>query len=329
MSKVLIVDDNLDTLFTLKQVIQGQTDCEIVTADSGQDCLAMAGVEDPDVILLDIQMPDMDGFTTCELLKADERTKHIPVIFLTAAYKDVGSKVLGLQIGADDYLTKPIDNRELMARLSVALRMRQSEDELRAQMVKLQEQATTDITTGIANRRCFEERLAAECQDAERHERTLSLLMIDIDHFKTVNDGYGHQMGDHVLKEIANVLRESVRGTDTVARYGGEEFAVILREPQKDGEDGAAAAAERIRRTIANTPLVTIGRNESLYVTVSIGIASYPEDAVFPAPLLEAADQALYYAKRSGRNQVASASSPWAYIAQLEQQCITQDLPEL
>lgn len=320
MPKVLIVDDNPDTLFTLKQVIQSQTDCEVVTADNGQDCIAIAEVENPDVILLDIQMPQMNGFTTCELLKADERTQHIPVIFLTAAYKDVDSKVLGLQIGADDYLTKPVDNRELIARLEVALRSRQNEDEMRETLSELQRLATTDPTTGVFTRRYFEERLEAECQAAERYNRALSLLMVDIDHFKRVNDRYGHQMGDHVLREIANILHASVRGTDTVARYGGEEFTIILIETQKEGEDGAIAAAERIRHSIASDPIVTIGRNSPVTVTVSIGVANYPADAVYPKALVEAADQALYYAKRSGRNQVASFSSPWTFLSQLEQQ---------
>ncbi|MCS6862783.1 MAG: diguanylate cyclase [Abditibacteriales bacterium] len=319
MAKILIVDDNPDTLFTLKVVIEKMTSHEVLLADSGDQCLALAHEHNPAVILLDVHMPLQDGFTVCERLKADESTKHIPVLFLTAAHKDVSSKVLGFEIGAEDYLLKPIDNRELIARLEAALRKRQAEDEMRATMAELERLATTDPLTGAINRRHFEERLQAECQRAERYKRTLSLLLIDVDHFKEVNDTYGHPMGDCVLREVANVLRASVRSTDVVARCGGDEFAVILLEAEKEDGDGARAAAERIRRSVEASPVFTIGQNNPVRVTVSIGVASYPEDAVFPAHLIEAADRALYHAKRNGRNRVVCAASPMVFIEQLEE----------
>ena len=287
--KVLIIDDDPASLALAKQWLK-RDGHNLITAANGEDGLRKAIVENPDLILLDVQMPGKNGFQVCHELKSDARLRNIPVIFLSAA-DDPREKVRGLDLGAVDYVTKPFDKFELPARVRAALRTKRLQDLL---MVY----SEIDSLTEIYNRRVLMERLEQEWERTRRYSTILSFIMADIDHFKKVNDTYGHPKGDEVLERVAGILRRSVRGADIVGRYGGEEFAVLMVNADSDN---AANAAERYREMIQNQQFLS--RKGDFSVTVSFGIAdSRGKKSV--NQLIAAADRALYKAKNSGLNKV-------------------------
>jgi diguanylate cyclase (GGDEF)-like protein len=292
MMKVLIVDDSEDSLAIAKARLAGEG-VQIITAPDGPGALATARAQRPDLVLLDIDMPGMSGFEVLRRLKADTELCMIPVIFLSGS-GGPEAKVQGLDLGATDYVTKPFDAFELRARVRAALRTKRLQD-------LLLEYARLDPLTALANRRAMEERLAQEWSRLARHGGRLSFLMADIDHFKAVNDRFGHPVGDLVLQDVARAMASHCRQTDLPARYGGEEFALIVPDVPADG---AATLAERIRQTVeANSRLA--GAAE-VRVTVSIGVAD-SQGRHSPEELVSAADKALYEAKNAGRNRVVSA----------------------
>jgi two-component system, cell cycle response regulator len=290
--RILIIDDSPDALAVAKARLAHEGH-EILCAGGGCEGLEVAGRESPDLILLDVDMPDLNGFDVCRRLKADAGLCMVPVIFLSGS-GGPEEKVKGLDIGAVDFVTKPFDAFELRARVNAALRTKQMQD-------LLIKHAKIDPLTGLPNRRALDERLAQEWARVLRHGGHLSVIMADIDHFKNVNDQFGHPAGDEVLRQVARLLVEGCRESDMPARYGGEEFVVVAPEATA----GAAADfAERLRTSICARPLEVHG--QAVEVTASFGVADH-EGLDTPEEMIQAADQALYRAKNAGRNCVKAS----------------------
>ncbi|MCB9610966.1 MAG: diguanylate cyclase [Sandaracinus sp.] len=295
MGRVLIIDDS-EAIHALLDVRLRDESLELIHALDPRRGLELARAHSPDVILLDVDMPDQDGFEVLESLRGYPETKLVPVLFLTGAM-DTETKVRGLELGAMDYITKPFEVAELKARVRAALRVKALQDELLAF-------GRIDPLTGLWNRRYFDSRLAQEVSEALRTQRALGLLMIDADHFKRINDTHGHPAGDAVLQQLGAWTTHAVRATDVVCRYGGEELAVLL--PGADRNPGLTVA-ERVLHAVRNGTV----RHEGieLRVTVSIGLAwldswNVLDPKACATTLLRHADRALYDAKRAGRDRV-------------------------
>jgi len=289
--KVLIIDDIEDDVRIMEKCMRSQG-YDVITARTGEEGLRLAKEKLPDVILLDIMMPDIDGYKICEELRGTYETRDIPIIFVSAKV-EMANIIEGFRRGGDDYITKPFSLQELAARVSAAMRVKERQDRLKMMSI-------TDELTGLYNRRYLNERLREEVERARRYRYPISCLMIDIDRFKEINDTYGHQVGDKVLAELGKLLRNTTRVVDIVARYGGEEFLIIL--PMTNLK-GAKTVAERIRR---NVQQARFGGDLELPLTVSIGCAELNPlegDEMDPDLLVKQADQALYEAKKT-RNAV-------------------------
>jgi two-component system, cell cycle response regulator len=305
-SRILVVDDSRTQLEWLVQVLLREG-YDVVSAATGREAIVKTRTLAPDLVLLDMILPDMDGLEVLRLVKARPDDPFLPVIILSVK-SDVASKVEGLRIGADDFIAKPFAEAEILARCDAMLRIKSLQDQLRATRRSLEEQSVTDSLTGLKNRRFFDERLPEEFRRAQRYSDPVSLMMIDLDHFKEVNDRYGHQMGDVVLRDAAAVIRSSVRDPDICARYGGEEFAVIL---PKTHLGGTLTVAERVWRGLKDkvyrqeVPAVGQAFVAEVRVTASLGLAFFPSKDIVSAELLvKFADEALYQAKRQGRNNI-------------------------
>jgi diguanylate cyclase (GGDEF)-like protein len=302
-AKILVVEDSRAQLDWLVAVLE-RDGYDVRTAGEGKDAIRKVRVDPPDLVLLDMILPDMDGLEVLRIVKARPEAEFVPVILLSVK-SDLDSKVAGLRIGADDFLAKPFAEAELLARCAAMLRIKSLQDQLRRTQQKLAEQVITDELTGLKNRRAFDERLSEEFLRAARYSDPVSLIMIDLDHFKRVNDQYGHPFGDVVLRGAAERIRASTRDPDICARYGGEEFAVIL---PKTHLTGALAVAERIWKQMGSWEVpfpAGAAAAGGIRVTASIGIAFYPsKDITTPELLLRFADEALYQAKAAGRNTI-------------------------
>lgn len=282
---------------------------EVTWVLDGMSVFRVAKTQHIDVILLDLILPDMDGNKVCSWLKQDEATKGIPIIMLTAM-DSIAQKVQGLEAGADDYLAKPYDEIELSARVYAALRTKflrdelsHKNEELKAMLKKVEALSITDPLTGLFNRRRFEDVLEPEFRRAVRYKSPLSCMMMDIDHFKSVNDTYGHSVGDTVIKDIALIIQQSVREVDTASRWGGEEFIVLTPMTPKAV---ALPPAHRILAAVAEKVFAGMGDKK---VTISIGIADLSSPGIDSAEkLVQAADEALYEAKKKGRNRIEVAA---------------------
>lgn len=295
-ASILIVDDIPTNIQVLAEALRQQHRVKVAT--NGRDALAIAHAEPlPDMILLDVMMPEMDGFEVCRQLKADPATRHIPVIFVTAK-DDVADEEHGLMLGAVDYIAKPFHLPVVRARVRNHLALK-----LKADL--LESLANIDSLTDIPNRRSLDEKLEAEWRRCQRSGQPLSLIMLDIDHFKAFNDHYGHGAGDICLVTVATTLARNLsRPGDMMARYGGEEFAVVLPETDLAG---ASQMAERMREALAIQRMPQAPDTGNGMVTLSAGVASgVPDEASSIASLLEAADRKLYEAKRQGRNRVCA-----------------------
>ncbi|MEA3266088.1 MAG: diguanylate cyclase [Candidatus Fermentibacteria bacterium] len=287
--KVLIIDDDVDSLAIAKFRLK-KDGYILESAGDGIEGLARAREVDPDLILLDVQMPGKSGFEVCEELKSDSDLCNIPVIFLSAA-DDISEKVKGLDLGAVDYVTKPFDIFELRARVRAALRTKRLQD-------LLLQYGEVDSLTEIYNRRVLMERLQQEWDRLLRSNAVFSFIMTDIDKFKNVNDTYGHPVGDDVLEKVAYTLKKSIRSGDIVGRYGGEEFGIIMANSTAQE---AFVAADRYRQLIEK--IVFRAKKKSFSVTASFGVAdSSGKDSL--DELVSAADSAMYEAKENGRNRV-------------------------
>ena len=304
---VLVIDDSPD-VHALLGVRLAPEGLELRHAFDPAEGLQMAKSTLPDLILLDVVMPGQTGFELCEQFKNDPATAQIPVIFLTGSAECL-DKVHGLDLGAVDYITKPFAVGELRARVRAALRTKRYAD-------LLAQRAQIDALTGLPNRAFFDSRLDQELAAARRYSRSVSLLLLDLDHFKQVNDTCGHPYGDRVLQSVGELIQQLARETDSPSRYGGEEFAIILTETSLDK---ALQAAERFRSQIAS--LSWQHRQKSIRVTSSVGVACTSQqldsvDAATPKGLLAAADAALYRAKELGRNRVEPAT-PHDFVSEL------------
>ena len=290
---VLIVDDEPLNIKVLSQALSPWY--RIKAATNGNDSLFVAGSDDPpDLILLDVSMPTMDGYEVCKKLKANHATKDIPVIFITAKNSNE-DEALGLELGAVDYITKPFSLPIVMARIRNQLLLKIKTD-------MLEQLVSVDSLTEVANRRRFDEVLVQEWRRCVRNPAPLSILMIDVDYFKLLNDSYGHAAGDICLKQIAQVLKSTIRrSSDTIARYGGEEFCAILPNiPHAD----AFSLAESMRLNVEHQAIPHPKSPMGPQVTVSIGLATaIPSQQGSPTDLLAQADEMLYQAKMAGRNK--------------------------
>jgi diguanylate cyclase (GGDEF)-like protein len=312
-AKILLVDDDADTTSTLSDWLRLKG-YEVITGARGQDALDLAARERPDLVLLDAGLPDVNGLDVALRLRADRRVAGVPIIFVTAR-RESEFKAACFEAGADDYVTKPFDFVEVETRLKAVLKKKDLQDEmermnraLKRANRALRKLLITDEKTKLFNYRYFRERITEEFKRASRYENPLSCIMVDLDHFKVINDTLGHRAGDHVLEEFGRILTESARETDLVARYGGEEFIVVL--PHTDGPR-ALTVAERIRRSTSSRTFVP--EDGPLKLTVSCGVATFPTNPSIKSEedLIRAADEALYAAKHGGRNrsEVDPASS--------------------
>jgi diguanylate cyclase (GGDEF)-like protein len=305
-AKILLVEDNKTQASVIRD---GLTRCgyEVVHAESGMAGIKVAKTEQIDLVLLDLLLPDIDGNEVCRWLKLNHDTKALPIIMLTAKGGSL-DKVAGLEAGADDYLQKPFDESELNARIYARLRVKMQQDELQQKnrqlecmLTQVETLAIMDSLTGLFNRRRFETILSTEFKKSQRYQHPLACMMIDIDHFKDINDRYGHQAGDVVLREVAQCIQGSIREVDTLSRWGGEEFMVLSPNTSKVN---AVHAALRVLNAVGSHCFSALGKQ---HVTVSIGVAGVPDpDMETAEKLVHAADLALYEAKRKGRARVES-----------------------
>ena len=304
---ILVVEDS-PTQARYASLLLENAGYKVTVAETGNSSLDLAQRCQPDVILLDVVLPDLDGFEVCRALRQNV-VDYIPVLMLTDQRTGVDDRIDALTVGADDYLAKPFDQRELLARVSALLRVKQIIDELRSRLTSehqsyqaLKRIALTDYLTGLYNRHYFAEVLENEFALAQRYTRPLAGIMSDIDLFRNFNTRYGHPTGDWVLQNIARLMQSHVRRGDMIARYGGEEFVILL--PMTDTPT-AAALAERLRGQIE----ATVWEHPSygpLRITVTFGVAALPALGIGSADkLLACADKALYWAKAAGRNRVA------------------------
>ncbi len=332
MKKVLIVDDNEDMLDTLEHLFRFY-DFHAIRALNGKEGVDIAEKEQPDIIILDALMPVMNGFDACKILKENSKTKDIPVVFLSANYVEDEHRVMGLELGADDYILKPFNAKELIARVNSILHKKElvenllldnrhlikeksdvvrEVEALQKKTAELESGQITDSLTGLYNAKFLKKRLAEEISRAKRYNQKLSLVIIDADLFRIVNEVFGEKTGDYILMRIANVILNNTRNTDIVFRLGGNRFMIIL--PNTD-ETGAYYESERIRSAVDQTQffdqnfyelkkLSPKRKQDYQKITVSIGLAEIDLKTVKKKdPILENAEKALQQAKSSGRNQ--------------------------
>lgn len=294
--RILVAEDDSVTRRLLKTSLE-RWQYEVLLATDGRQAKEILFADDaPKLAILDWMMPGTDGVDLCRELRKREMGSYIYTLLLTAkAEKE--DLLKGLDAGADDYLVKPFDLMELQARLRSGERIIALQDQLIAAREVMREQATRDALTGAWNRRAILEILQRDFHRSRRESRPLVTLMLDLDHFKRINDTLGHQAGDAVLREVANRLLSVLRPYDALGRYGGEEFVVVV-----PGCDAASAVnlAERLRHSVVVTPIPT--SSESIPVTLSLGVANLADDPN-PESLLQRADEALYRAKNAGRNR--------------------------
>jgi diguanylate cyclase (GGDEF)-like protein len=294
---ILVIDDDPLMLGALTSILSPVY--HVKAARDGSTGLVLANKYDVDLILLDVVMKNMSGYEVLDALKENDKTKETPVIFITGR-EGTGEEAKALSSGAVDYIRKPVVPEIVLLRVGIHM-------QLLMQMRIIERFSLTDGLTGANNRRCFDQQLEVEWNRAARNGAPLSMLMLDIDHFKKFNDTYGHLNGDHALKTVASVLTSTIkRGSDYVFRWGGEEFAVLLPETPING---ATKVAEKIRKNISAEPIV-MGK-DTVHITTSIGVSSIiPNPATYPwgaAEFCEGLDKALYRAKENGRNRVEIA----------------------
>lgn len=297
--KILVIDDQPANLEVLVSFLKDHK-FTVRIAETGTWALQVLESYEPDIIILDVMMPEMDGFETCRKIKANENTKEIPVIFMTAL-TNVNDKVEGFAAGGVDYITKPFQHVEVLARINAHIALRKQKIQLTQQAELLKMISITDDLTGLFNRRHMNTILEREFGRSLRYGTDLSCLLVDLDHFKVLNDTYGHSFGDVVLRVFSQGLARSIRGTDSAFRYGGEEFLILL--PQTD-INGAIRIAEHIKKRTENE--VFESGNITAKVTLSGGISSFHQNKPRSSiEMITFADTALYASKKAGRNRMS------------------------
>lgn len=295
--RVLIVDDDAVNQRLITEALTGMG-YELETASNGVQAVERVKAQPPDLLILDVMMPKMNGHEVCRIVKSTTET-FIPIILLTVK-GDIDSKVTGLKLGADDYLAKPFNALELQARVGSMLRIKLLQDKIVSKRQELEALSITDELTGLLNHRAMQARLRDEFARAQRYNDPLSVIMIDVDYFKRINDTHGHVTGDKALEKLGKILRKSVREIDIVARYGGDEFLVIL--PQTHFAGALTVGERMLRNTHGET--ITTG-TETIQLTISVGVAFFPNKSVHTVEeLVQFADQALYQAKHEGRDRI-------------------------
>jgi diguanylate cyclase (GGDEF)-like protein len=298
MAKILVIDDSRVVVHMAKAILSKRKH-QVLLAQDGETGLQTVMTEQPDLVLLDLILPGLDGYTVCRRIKQEIASQDIPVIMLTSKASPA-DKVRGLEMGAADYVTKPFDEGELVARVNTHLKLKQLYEALQEKNRQLQELANLDGLTGLYNHRFFQETVSRDFQRAYRYKESLSCILLDIDHFKNFNDTYGHQTGDMVLNTLGGLIRQIMRGSDLAARYGGEEFALLLYHASAPE---SFVVGERLRKIVEQHQF----RQEDLMlkVTISAGLASFPHPEIVDAKtLIECADKALYRSKEEGRNRI-------------------------
>jgi diguanylate cyclase (GGDEF)-like protein len=307
--KILVADDREDNLGLLREWLASQ-DYYVRCARDGREALEIARQDPPDLILVDKVMPEVDGLSVVRELKREDRFSTIPMIVLTGQ-EDPRRRAIFEESAADDLITKPFSFEEVDTRVRTMLKKRevfraleQANEELRRANERMAHLVQSDEKTGLCNYRHFRERLEDEFKRARRYDNFLTLVMLDLDHFKGVNDRHGHVAGDDVLREFGRIMIRSARETDLIARYGGEEFAILL--PQTAAIHGQRLA-DRIRHATQEALFHAPEERAAIRITVSAGVATYPiNDRILTAEdLVRTADDALYRAKESGRNRTA------------------------
>jgi two-component system cell cycle response regulator len=300
--RILLVDDSPAVAERIQSMLATLHTVDLET--DSQEALFKAAEGDYDLAIVSLDLKQVDGLRLCSHLKSLDRTRLLPILVIV----DPGDNVRllrGIDLGVNDYLLRPIDRQEMLARVRTQVRRKRFADRLRDNVQMTIEMAVTDGLTGLHNRRYLERHLAAMVQQAVARQKPLSVLVLDIDHFKPINDNYGHAVGDDVLREFSRRVRKTVRGFDRACRFGGEEFVVVM--PDTDAAL-ALVVGERLRQKIATDRFNVPNSDGGIDVTVSIGIASLVSSADTPEALLKRADDALYRAKRAGRNRVAAAA---------------------
>lgn len=301
-AQILLVDGRASSQERILKTLKPVADLTIMP--DAKSTLFEAAENGFDLVIVNSNLEDFDPLRLCSQLRSLERTRYIPILFIA----DQGQEELiarALDLGVNDYIMRPLDPNELMARVLTQIRRKRYNDRLRMSVQHTIELAVTDGLTGLNNRRYLDGHLKQLFERAKHRKRPLSLCLVDIDRFKLVNDTYGHEAGDEVLKQFAGRVRASLRGADLACRYGGEEFVLLLPDT---GPDHAAAAAERLRMVILEKPF-TLSNGQSLAITASMGLSWMTEAMDSPEKLLRQADDALYQAKNGGRNRVVCAAA--------------------
>ncbi len=296
--RILIVDDRASSYERIVKMLSGEHTVD-VEADPNE-ALFHAAEGNYDLLIVSLEMKNFDGLRLCSQVRALERTRNMPI--LAVAEADNNQRLVrGLEIGVNDYLIRPIDKNEMLARVRTQIKKKRYTERLRDNAQLTVEMAITDALTGLHNRRYMETHLATLVEQAAARGKPIAVLVLDIDHFKAVNDSHGHDAGDDVLREFALRIRKAIRNIDLACRYGGEEFVIVM--PETDVAV-ATMVAERLRRRIASEPFAIQDGTRNLDVTISIGIAALDGPGDNAAAILKRADTALYRAKRDGRNRV-------------------------
>lgn len=306
--KILIVDAHPENLQILLKPLESLP-VEVICATNGDEALALTHQYEFALCIIDVMMPEINGFANAQLIKQNEDAEYVPIIFITAMNYDESQVFQGYDVGAVDYLCKPINIHILLRKVSFFLKLYhqrlklvEAKELLKSQKEILEKLASHDDLTGLLNRRSLNITLGQEFSRCKRYHTDLSLLMMDLDHFKEINDTYGHNFGDFVLSSFASRLTATLREADFAFRFGGEEFILLL--PQTDIK-GAITLAERIREQNAREEFIS--PNQKAQVTVSIGVSSFGQHQPnVQNDLIAFADKALYRAKENGRNRTES-----------------------
>ncbi|GHC75965.1 PleD family two-component system response regulator [Limoniibacter endophyticus] len=302
-AQILVIDEHAASSERISSSLQNV--CDVLVVPDPQSGLFQASQGDYDCIIISGRLETVDPLRLCSQLRSLDKTRSVPIVMVAEQGEDA-KVVRALELGINDFMLRPIDPHELTARIKTQIRRKRYDDELRASLSQTLEMAVTDSLTGLNNRRYLDSHLRTLIARSMSRQKPLSLLICDLDHFKLINDSWGHDGGDAILREFAQRLRDNVRGIDLACRFGGEEFVVVMPDTPFDS---STKVAERIRADVERQPF-TVGQNgQAIPVTVSIGVASLKWTGDTMEDLLKRADRALYQAKRSGRNRVAAEAA--------------------